>query len=125
VIGTQPTLAKLVKAVDEGQLALPDFQRDFKWPLDFMVELMRSIARGWPIGTFLLLEQTNRALLPARKLVSAPNPKKVPQLLILDGQQRMTAIYQALRGKGRFTFYVNMKLLRQEGEFTDECWTGF
>ena len=49
------TLSQLMKQIDAGDLALPEFQRDYKWPVDYRVELIRSLLRDWPIGTFLLL----------------------------------------------------------------------
>jgi hypothetical protein len=119
----QLTTSKLVREADRGELALPEFQRDYKWPDDYIVELLRSVARGWPIGTFLMLEQGGQAKLKARSIQGAPKAKNAPKLLILDGQQRATALYQALTGKGvRDTvFFVNMSILRRDNEVSDDC----
>jgi hypothetical protein len=116
------TTRSLIQEIDRGEIALPEFQRDYKWPDDFIVELLRSIARGWPIGTFLVLEQTGKGRLLSRQIAGAPKPKVVPHRLILDGQQRATALYQALTGKGKrkTTFYVDMHELRREDKVTDE-----
>ena len=117
------TTGSLIKEIDQGELALPEFQRDYRWPDDFIVELLRSIARGWPIGTFLVLEQTGKPRLLSRAIKGAPKAKNAPRQLILDGQQRATAIYQALTGKGKkkTTFFVNMAELRQQDEITDDA----
>lgn len=117
------TTGSLIKEIDLGELALPEFQREYKWPDEFIVELLRSIARGWPIGTFLVLEQTGRPRLLSRAIKGAPKPSAAPRRLILDGQQRATALYHALTGKGKkkTTFYVNMGELRREDEVTDEA----
>jgi|GEM_PF-2554280 len=117
------TTGSLIQEINKGNLALPDFQRDYKWQDDFIVELLRSIARGWPIGSFLLLEQNGKTRLLSREIVGAPKARSKPHLLILDGQQRATALYQALTGKGKrkTTFYVNMAELRQANEVTDEA----
>jgi len=117
------TTRSLIKEIDLGQLALPEFQREYKWPDDFIVELLRSIARGWPIGTFLILEQTGKQRLLSRAISGAPKSTNTPRQLILDGQQRATALYQALTGKGKkkTVFYVDMGELRREDEVTDEA----
>lgn len=120
------TTGSLIQEINKGNLALPDFQRDYKWHDDFIVELLRSIARGWPIGSFLMLEQNGKTRLPSRAIEGAPKPRSKPHHLILDGQQRATALYQALTGKGKrkTTFYVDMKELRSENQITDEAIDG-
>lgn len=117
------TTGSLIQEINKGNLALPDFQRDYKWHDDFIVELLRSIARGWPIGSFLMLEQNGKTRLLSRAIEGAPKARAKPQHLILDGQQRATALYQALTGKGkrRTTFYIDMAELRSANEITDEA----
>jgi hypothetical protein len=117
------TTGSLIQEINKGNLALPDFQRDYKWHDDFIVELLRSIARGWPIGSFLMLEQNGKTRLLSREIKGAPKARSKPQHLILDGQQRATALYQALTGKGerKTTFYVDMAELRGSNEVTDEA----
>ena len=116
------TLSQLMKQIDAGDLALPEFQRDYKWPVDYRVELIRSLLRDWPIGTFLLLEQTKpKALLMARAIERAPKCKTKPRYLILDGQQRMTALYHAMRGIGGYVFYVDLGLIWDQSGVSDEC----
>jgi len=117
------TTGSLIQEIEKGNLALPDFQREYKWHDDFIVELLRSIARGWPIGSFLMLEQNGRTRLLSRAIEGAPKARNKPQHLILDGQQRATALYQALTGHGKrqTTFYVDMGELRTANEVTDEA----
>jgi hypothetical protein len=117
------TTSSLIQEINKGNLALPDFQRDYKWHDDFIVELLRSIARGWPIGSFLMLEQNGKTRLLSREIKGAPKARSKPQHLILDGQQRATALYQSLTGKGerKTTFYVDMTELRGSNEVTDEA----
>src|SRR4051794_35530542 len=50
------TLSELLTLVRAGQIAMPEFQRDFVWTPPEVSELLVSIARRWPCGTFLLLE---------------------------------------------------------------------
>lgn len=117
------TTGSLIQEIDKGNLALPDFQREYKWQDDFIVELLRSIARGWPIGSFLMLEQNGKTRLLSRAIEGAPKARAKPQHLILDGQQRATALFQALTGKGerKTTFYVDMTELRKANEVTEEA----
>ncbi len=120
------TTGSLVQEINEGNLALPDFQRDYRWADDFIVELLRSIARGWPIGSFLMLEQTGKNRLLSREIAGAPKARSKPKHLILDGQQRITALYQALTGNGKrkTTFFIDMAELRRANEITDEAIEG-
>ena len=88
-------LIKLVEQARRGQLALPRFQRNFVWERDRIADLLRSILQGYFIGTFLLL-RCNPDDLPfaARPLegVRLTNSLR-PDRLILDGQQRLTALH--------------------------------
>lgn len=111
--------AALLEMVDKGQIALPEFQRKFRWSTNDIAELLRSVARNWPAGTFLLLEVGDEPPFGHRKLEKAPDLHK-PKLLLLDGQQRTTALYIALRGTSTTTYYVDVDQVRSEGEFDDE-----
>ncbi|MEK6272751.1 MAG: DUF262 domain-containing protein [Actinomycetota bacterium] len=114
----------MIEAVKAGELALPEFQRDYRWPATYIEELLRSVARGWPIGTLLFLDQAeNRRglVLKPRKISEAPPCKPRPEHLILDGQQRVTALFHAMDGHGDHVFYIDLKILREAGEFIDEC----
>jgi len=48
-------VARLVEQAHEASLCLPNFQRDFVWPRDQVADLIRSILRGYYIGSLLLL----------------------------------------------------------------------
>ena len=49
-------LSKLLGLINDGKLALPEFQRDWRWDEDRVVALLASIAQGFPIGTVMTLE---------------------------------------------------------------------
>jgi hypothetical protein len=120
----QPTISGLVDAVRDGDLALPEFQRDYRWPAAYIEELLRSVARGWPIGTLLLLDQSANAKglkLEPRAVAKAPDCKKRPENLILDGQQRITALYHAMNGLGDSIYYLDLSIVLNAGEFLDEA----
>jgi hypothetical protein len=109
---------RLIRDVNEGRLGLPEFQRRFVWKPKDVAELLRTVLRGWPAGSFLLL-QNAEAQLPWRGISAAPEPED-PEWLLLDGQQRMTSLYHALTNRGDETYYVNLASVREFGELDDE-----
>jgi hypothetical protein len=109
----------LIDDVDKGHLALPEFQRRFLWRPPAVADLLRTVARRWPCGTFLLLAVEDKPEFAFKALEGAPKATK-PRLLVLDGQQRSTALYQSLTEKAEETYYVEMGGIRDEGDFEDE-----
>ena len=92
---TKRTLEKLLEQVSSGALQLPEFQRDYVWTDEAVISLLCSIARGYPVGALLLLERGGEVdfkprLIEGVKLANAPQPDE----LLLDGQQRMTSLFQ-------------------------------
>ena len=100
--------------MDAGDLGLPDFQRSFIWTPSDVVELLRTVARVWPCGTFLLQEGPQP--FACKPITGAPALKAEPKLLVLDGQQRITALYNAVREKGKETYYVDTAQLAAADE---------
>jgi hypothetical protein len=95
-------LHELLKDCHQGKLQLPDFQRSWVWDEDRITSLIASISRAFPIGALMTLETGGAVDFKPRTVEGAPkNASDVkPQSLLLDGQQRMTSLYQvALRGK--------------------------
>jgi hypothetical protein len=109
------TVEDLLVLVDNGQIGLPEFQRDFIWSPAKVVDLLRSVAKRWPAGSFLIMEDPQG--FACRPLKHAPPLLKEPDLIILDGQQRLTAMYHAFRGKSEEVYYVDIKeMLEAEDE---------
>ncbi|MBK1625434.1 GmrSD restriction endonuclease domain-containing protein [Afifella marina] len=95
-------LDKLLEACHEGTLQLPDFQRSWVWDEDRIKSLIASVSRAFPIGALMTLETGGEVDFRPRPIEGAPpeagNSK--PRSLLLDGQQRMTSLYQVtLRGE--------------------------
>lgn len=92
-------LTKLVEQANDGTLCLPDFQRDFVWTREQVADLLRSVARGYFIGTLLLLRCDPREApfqpIAVRGAKKAPNELR-PEILALDGQQRISSLLYAL-----------------------------
>lgn len=95
-------LHELLKNCDRGILQLPDFQRSWVWDEDRIRSLIASVSRAFPIGALMTLETGGEVDFKPRPIEGAPRAaeKARPLSLLLDGQQRMTSLYQvALRGE--------------------------
>lgn len=112
-------VSRLLKEIEDGVIALPEFQRDFVWKPPLVADMLRTLLRQWPPGTFLLLEVDGEPEFAIKPLAEAP-PLATAKLLILDGQQRSTAIYQALRERAGETYYVKIGDVAESGVFDDD-----
>jgi len=90
-------LEQLFSYIDMGDLGLPDIQRPFVWRDSKVRDLFDSLYRGFPIGSYLLWR--NSANGRAHQIGLQDREHKDPSLLIIDGQQRLTALYSVFRGK--------------------------
>lgn len=90
-------LAGLLHYIDIGDIGLPDIQRPFVWSAAKVRDLFDSMYRGFPVG--YLLFWANGSPNGARQIGQEEKGHKVPSLLIVDGQQRLTSLYAVMRGK--------------------------
>lgn len=95
-------------------MALPEFQREFVWGPGKVAELIDSVSRGWPIGSLLLLEGPKD--FSARKIEDGPPVRGKVETYILDGQQRLTALFHAVSDRSDTVYYVDFESLLAEGE---------
>jgi len=108
-----------MKQVHDGDLALPDFQRDFVWDPDATEELLESIFRDFPTGSLLFMRHRDDGFQP-RAFAGAPALSgRKPLRLVLDGQQRLTSLYQALYGEGDYSYYIRIEDLESEKPVED------
>ena len=118
-------LVGLVEQAHEGKLCLPYFQRDFVWPRDQVADLIRSVLRRYYVGSLLLLRCDPEHPPFAPAFLRGAKPDRLeprPELLVLDGQQRLTSLLYALtapdlnlkNSSQRRWFYVNLDLLLTE-----------
>ncbi len=89
-------LEQLFSYIDVGDLGLPDIQRPFVWRDAKVRDLFDSLYRGFPIGSYLLWRNTANGR--AHQIGEREHEHKDPNLLIIDGQQRLTALYSVFRG---------------------------
>lgn len=90
----------LISEIETGQVKIPQFQRKFVWGIKASAKLLDSILKGYPIGTFIYW-RTNERLRSVRNLgnIVLPEPKHGEYVnYVLDGQQRLTSLYAALKG---------------------------
>lgn len=113
--------------VKQGQVVLPRFQRHEAWRHAQVVGLLENILRDppLPIGALLTLEVGDQELFHSRPIVGAPAPQSKPSMHLLDGQQRMTALWRSLTGDYRrdgIEVFVSLKA-REENEEDDSAET--
>ena len=96
------SLSELLNDAHEGRLQLPDFQRSYVWGDEDIQNLIASVAKGYPIGAFLSLQAGGEVRFKPRLLegVNSTDLRYFPPAeLLLDGQQRLTSLYQAIYSK--------------------------
>jgi hypothetical protein len=91
-------LEDLLEKCRDGRIQLPDFQRSWVWDEDRIIGLLASVSRGFPIGTLMsLATRSDGASDFATRLIegAGTTAAHVPAQLLLDGQQRMTSLFQS------------------------------
>ena len=113
-------LTELLSQIHNRESVLPDFQRDFVWDSGATKELIVSIAKGFPAGSILRIRNTNNLFSYREFQGATPLKGQRPTYLVLDGQQRLTSLYQAFYGVGQFRYFLNLQGLL-DGEEFDDC----
>ena len=97
-------LEELAIQVREGEIKLPKFQRPFVWRPNDMLKLLDSIYKGYPIGS-LLIWNSSQKLSSERSIVglrvNSNENTFFPTNYLLDGQQRLTTLCGALFWDGK------------------------
>ena len=111
-------LETLLKSCESGKIQLPDFQRSWVWAEDRIQSLIASISRAFPIGALMTLESKPHSdgIFARRPVQGAPASAGdvLPEMLLLDGQQRMTSMYQScMRREVVETITPKNKLVRR------------
>ena len=131
-------LYKLLEDCHRGALQLPDFQRSWVWDEDRIKSLIASVSRAFPVGALMTLDSGGQVNFKPRPVEGAPAEARqaTPQSLLLDGQQRMTSLYQVtLRGKVVETvtpknkkvkrwFYIDIRKALDVAVDREECIVG-
>lgn len=130
-------LHSLLDDCHRGVIQLPDFQRSWVWDEDRIKSLIASVSRAFPIGALMSLDTGGPVNFKPRPIEGAPATRQTtPRSLLLDGQQRMTSLYQVtLRGKVvetvtpknkkvRRWFYIDIRKALTEGIDREEAIVG-
>lgn len=104
-LDTQPSattydLEDLVDLAWSGAVRVPHFQRDFRWGSRDVIRLFDSIVKGYPIGSLLLWvrRSPSQSIVLGRLSFDAPATDRA--LWVVDGQQRLTSLANALHPEG-------------------------
>lgn len=89
----------LVRDVRIGKIGLPDLQRPFVWKDNKVRELYDSMLKGYPIG-YIMLWESPADYDEKKSSIGEKNDKiyKEPKELVIDGQQRLTALVASMYG---------------------------
>ena len=96
---TQDTLENLLREIGKGKIQLPDFQRGWVWDDDEHIRsVVTSVSRSFPIGAVMTLQTGGDVKFQPRLIegIEFEGSTAAPERLILDGQQRLTSLYQGL-----------------------------
>ena len=94
-------LEELLKMVETGKAQLPEFQRSWVWDNTQICKLIESITSGYPMGAAMFLANGGDSIrFKYRKFTGVDsNLTTIPEWLVLDGQQRLTTLYQVFKCK--------------------------
>src|SRR6266566_1340128 len=89
-------LPEWLSRVASGQIRLPRFQRNEAWEHGRVTSLLQTVLRGLPAGATLVLDVGDKEPFVSRAIVGAPKPTERVTEHLLDGQQRLTALWRSL-----------------------------
>jgi len=90
---------ELLNDIKTGKVQLPDFQREWVWDDEHVKSLLASVSLSYPIGAIMMLEAdpADMTFRPIPLKGVKLDDGKMPENLVLDGQQRLTSLFLALR----------------------------
>lgn len=95
------TLLGLINYIENGDIGLPEIQRPFVWGNSKVRDLFDSMYKGFPVGYLLFWANGSSG----NRQIGSNIKQKIPNLLIVDGQQRLTSLYAVMKG---------MEILRED-----------
>ena len=85
------SVENIISSIKAGEIAIPEIQRPFVWDGSKVRDLMDSLYKGFPVG-YIIVWKNPDVRLKDGKISSG---KKI----LIDGQQRITAIQAAVVGQ--------------------------
>lgn len=128
------SLANIVSRLREGRYEIPDFQREFEWEPRDILQLMHSIFLDYYIGNILLWKATPESFdaLSCEPIYGFKD-RSDPTHIVLDGQQRLTAMYYAFfapdvvapKRQSRYLYFIRVDKFMEEAydDAFDYDWT--
>lgn len=95
---TKSSIQNLLNNIEDGTYRLPDLQRPFVWTNTKIRDLFDSMYRGFPIGFFLFWHNPSVDAGKAKSIGANQKATIHPDYLIIDGQQRLTALFAVIKG---------------------------
>lgn len=90
-------LSQLLQEVAAGKMQLPEFQRSWTWDDNRIRGILASLSQGYPMGAIMRLQYGNPDICFKYRTFEGVGALDVmPDHLVLDGQQRLTSIYQSI-----------------------------
>lgn len=118
------SLDVLLGRLKEGRFVIPDFQREFEWKPADIRDLVRSICLDYYIGSLLLWrgKKENFEALACEPIYGYSSKDSHPEHIVLDGQQRLTAMYYAFVAPNvpvpsranRYTYFIRVDRFAEE-----------
>jgi hypothetical protein len=113
-------LSRLIQDIEFGEIGLPEIQRPFVWKATKVRDLFDSMYKGFPVG--YLVFWANDYSKSARQIGVDAKQVDVARLLIVDGQQRLTALYAVIKRKPVLTrdfreVYLNIAFRPRDAKF--------
>lgn len=98
----QKKITDLISEINQDNICLPDFQRDFVWKPEQMAKLIESVIRQYPIGTLMFLKADSNQTFGRRSFKGTNEEFFTPQYYVIDGQQRLNTFYTLIRQPEKF-----------------------
>jgi hypothetical protein len=112
---------QLIGGVGQGTISLPDLQRPFVWPAAKVRDLFDSMYRGYPVGELMFWDVADDE---GSRAIGQGTMRAQHQ--IIDGQQRLTSLYTAIKGEPiRDSNYRSKRMRIAFNPYTErfEVWT--
>lgn len=93
-------IADILKEINNGIIQLPDFQRGWVWDDYRIKSLIASISNSYPVGALMFLEYGGESVRFKYRPFNGLKNEEQPDILVLDGQQRLTSIFSSMFFKG-------------------------
>ncbi len=116
-----PERVKISRIIEnvEKSWQIPNFQRYFDWNKEYIRSFLESVFKDYYVGSFLLWEAAEYPSLEVNPIEGVKDNESKVDYIILDGQQRMTALYYAIKspdgveingsGKKKYFYYLNLR----------------